>query len=166
MSFLQVICVLLGNSSPSKFVHQSYKRKDFLKSVLFFKICDTVAGSIERCESRSQIARTKYYFFYGPTYYDHKIYNYNELYEITQHDNYDENRTTVFYIHGYNESPESDSVRLIVDAYNERDEHNLIVLDWSDAASGDYFSNAVPNAVSVNRFFIPNAVTNTNLYFF
>lgn len=52
-------------------------------------------------------------------------------------------------MHGYLESPESDSVRLIVNAYYTRNEHNLIVLDWSDAASGDYFINAVPNAITV-----------------
>lgn len=92
---------------------------------------------------------TKLYFFYGPNYFDHKIYDYNELDEIVQHPNYDTNLTTVFYMHGYLESVGSDNVRLIVNAYHARKNHNLIVVDWSDAASGDYFINAVPNSITV-----------------
>lgn len=99
---------------------------------------------------------TKLYYFYGPNYFDHKIYDYHEWDEIVQHPNYDTNRTTVLYMHGYLESVGSDNVRLIVNAYNARGNHNLIVVDWSDAASGDYFINAVPNSVTV---------TNAHTYF-
>lgn len=92
----------------------------------------------------------KLFFFYGPNYFDHRIFDYSELDDILLDDNFDANRTTVLYIHGFQESPESESVHLFVDAYNRRDEHNLIVLDWSDGASGDYLTNAVPNSVTVH----------------
>lgn len=100
-------------------------------------------------DSRLPTDQTKLYFFYGPNYFDHRIYAYNALDEILQHEKYDANQTTVLYSHGYLESPESDSVRSIVDAYHSRKSHNLIVLDWSDAAYGDYFKNAVPNSITV-----------------
>lgn len=98
--------------------------------------------------------QTKFYFFYGPTYFDHQIYDYNALDEILLHEKYDANQTTVLYIHGYLESPESDSVRLIVNAYHTRNEHNLVVLDWGDAAYGDYFISAVPNSITVSSAMI------------
>lgn len=88
---------------------------------------------VGNCESRLPTNKTKHY---GPNYFDHRIYDYNELDDILQHANYNASQTTVLYIHGYLESPESDSVRLIVNAYHTRNEHNLIVLDWSDAAYG------------------------------
>lgn len=94
---------------------------------------------------------TKLYFFYGKNFFDHKIYDHNELDEIVQNDNFNANQTTVLYIHGYLESVESETVRLIVNAYQIRNEHNLIIVDWSDAASGDYFLNAVPNSMTVKH---------------
>lgn len=99
--------------------------------------------------SRLPTDKTKLYFFYGPNYFDHRIYDYNELDDILQHDRYNASQATVLYIHGYLESPESDSVNTIVNAYYTRNEHNLIVLDWSDAAYGDYFIAAVPNSITV-----------------
>lgn len=112
---------------------------------------EAVACLVVDCDSRYPGETTKLYYFYGPSYYDHRIYDYNELDEILEHDNYDDNKTTVLYMHGYLESAESDSVRLIVNAFHARNEHNLIVLDWSDASYGDYFINAVPNAISVTN---------------
>lgn len=111
--------------------------------------CKVVASFAGRCDCRLPSETTKLYFFYGPNFFDHRIYDYNELDEILEHENYDANKTTVMYIHGYLESVESDSVRSIVNAYYTRKEHNLIVLDWADASYGDYFISAVPNAISV-----------------
>lgn len=105
---------------------------------------------VGNCDTRLPADQSKFYFFYGPTYFDRRIYNYDELDEILQHEQYDANKTTVLYIHGYLESAESDSVRLIVNAYHTRNEHNLIVLDWGDAANGDYFITAVPNSIKVS----------------
>lgn len=99
--------------------------------------------------SRDPSDSTKLYFFYGPNYFDHKIFNYNELQQILKDEKYDSNRSTTLYMHGYAESMGSETVHRIVNAYLLRKEHNIIVLDWSDAASGNYFINAVPNAMTV-----------------
>lgn len=99
--------------------------------------------------SRAALAQSKFYFFYGPEYSDHQIYGHNELPQLIRHENYDQNRMTILYIHGFQESAEADSVQSIVTAYNSRNDHNLIVLDWSEGASGEYFKQAVPNCASV-----------------
>lgn len=104
---------------------------------------------VPKCVSREPTDLTKFYYFYGPNYFDHKIFNYNELEKILLNEKFDANRTTTLYIHGYNENMGSDSIHRIVNAYLIRKEHNIIVLDWSDAASGNYFINAVPNALTV-----------------
>lgn len=109
---------------------------------------------IRICDARLSAEQTKLIFFYGPTYFDQRIYDFNELDEIVQHEEYNASQTTVLYIHGYLESPDSDTVHLIVNAFHTRNEHNLIVLDWSDAAFGDYFIQAVPNSITVFNYVI------------
>lgn len=122
---------------------------NLLNLICFYYSIEVVVCFFGNCNSKPATDKTKLYFFYGPNYFDHRIYDYNEFDDILQHDKYNTSHETVLYIHGYLESPESDSVRLIVNAYHSRNEHNLIVLDWSDAAYGDYFITAVPNAITV-----------------
>lgn len=63
--------------------------------------------------------------------------------------NFDALKKTVLYIHGYLEGPEHESVRVIVDAYLQRNDHNILVLDWSQLANGKYLIDVVPNAKQV-----------------
>lgn len=64
---------------------------------------------------------------------------------------FDNLKKTVIYVHGYIENQTSVSVKTIVDAYRQRDDYNIITLDWHDDASGDYLLNAV---INVNRVYI------------
>lgn len=63
--------------------------------------------------------------------------------------NFDVSRKTVLYIHGYLEGPEHESVSAIVDAYLQRNDHNVLIVDWSQLALGNYLIDAVPNAKQV-----------------
>lgn len=54
------------------------------------------------------------------------------------------------FIHGFKESGKRGSAAVIANAYATRDDHNLIILDWENEASGDYFINGVPNSVTVS----------------
>lgn len=110
---------------------------------------EVVVCLVNESTSRDPTDSTKLYFFYGPNYFDHKIFNYNELQNILNDEKFDSSRSTMLYLHGYAESMASDSVHRIVNAYILRKEHNIIILDWSDAASGNYFVSAVPNAITV-----------------
>lgn len=58
-------------------------------------------------------------------------------------------KKTILYVHGYGEGPKHESVSAIVDAYLERNDHNVLVLDWSELAKGNYLIDAVPNAKQV-----------------
>lgn len=44
------------------------------------------------------------------------------------------------------ESPSQKSVNVIVSAYLKRNDYNILVLDWSSLADGNFFFDAVPNA--------------------
>lgn len=61
-------------------------------------------------------------------------------------------KKTVLYIHGYADESKFESVSAIVEAYLQRDDHNVLVLDWSELASGNYLIDAVPNAKQVFEF--------------
>lgn len=52
-------------------------------------------------------------------------------------------------MHGYVEGPTHQSVHVIVDAYLKRGDHNILVLDWSELADGNFLVDAVPNLKQV-----------------
>lgn len=76
-------------------------------------------------------------------------FNLTNICDIIEHVYFDRNLPTMFYIHGFLENLQSESVTTIVDAYLFRTGYNIIVLDWSDLADGNYFFDAVPNCVQV-----------------
>lgn len=60
----------------------------------------------------------------------------------------------MLYIHGFADESKYESVRAIVDAYLQRSDYNILVLDWADLAGTNYLIDAVPNAKQVrNSFF-------------
>lgn len=67
-----------------------------------------------------------------------------------QHEQFVASQKTALYIHGYVESTAVESIHVIVDAYQKRGDHNLIVLEWGDLANGNYIFDAVINAKQVN----------------
>lgn len=71
---------------------------------------------------------------------------------LLNHTDFDNNKKTVLYMHGYVEAPQHDSVRTIVEAYIKRGDHNILVLDWSQLADGNYLIDAVQNIKHVRTF--------------
>lgn len=57
-----------------------------------------------------------------------------------------------------------ESVNVIVDAYLQRNDHNVLALEWSELAAGNYLIDAVPNAKQVfyHYFIIMRRETKTN----
>lgn len=80
---------------------------------------------------------------------DHTVYPLHESLAIMTHAKFDQKKKTVLYIHGYVEQPSHQSIHVIVDAYLQRDDYNILVLDWSDLADGNFFVDAVPNIKQV-----------------
>lgn len=63
-------------------------------------------------------------------------------------------RKTVFLVHGYTESITDPSVTTMVNAYLDANINvNLIAIDWSPLASGDYLTLVVGRAKKVCRVF-------------
>lgn len=84
-----------------------------------------------------------------PTQSDQRIYELDETCAMFKHANFDKQKPTVLYIHGYVEAPTHQSVSVIVQAYLQRNDHNILVLDWSQLADGNYLLDAVPNMKQV-----------------
>lgn len=79
----------------------------------------------------------------------HQVYELDESRAILSHNDFDKLKKTVLYVHGYVEGPTHQSVHVIVDAYIKRGDHNILVLDWSELADGNYLIDAVPNIKQV-----------------
>lgn len=43
-------------------------------------------------------------------------------------------------------------IEVIVDAYQARDDHNLIMINWNELADGSYVLDAIPNAIKLGKF--------------
>lgn len=114
---------------------------------MYFPLLKLVAVAIDKCQSQFSVS-PKLYYFYG-SYSNRQIYSLNEIPQMTQHQSYDPNRRTILLIHGFTDSVSGITVRSVVSAYDIRKDHNLMVLDWSQSASGDYYTQAVPNCASV-----------------
>ncbi|XP_015108334.1 pancreatic triacylglycerol lipase isoform X2 [Diachasma alloeum] len=50
----------------------------------------------------------------------------------------DINKNTAVFIHGFTQSINSNSVATIVEAYLKRGDHNIVAVDWSELAGGNY----------------------------
>lgn len=82
---------------------------------------------------------------------EQRIYEMDESCAMFGHSSFDTDRKTVLYIHGYLEAPANESVAVVVDAYLKRNDHNILVLDWSELADGNYIFDVVPNAKQLAR---------------
>lgn len=91
---------------------------------------------------------------FSPTYADSAIYNIDDLGSIIEDLKFNKANETVLYVHGYLENPDVESVHVIVDAYLEKGNINLIILDWGELADGNYALDAVVNAKQVSKFLI------------
>lgn len=85
---------------------------------------------------------------------DHEVFELDRAEDIVRHAKFDHTKKTVMYFHGYIESPEVESVHVIVDAYQKRNDHNLIILDWTQLVDGNYLLEAVPNCKKVSQCFM------------
>lgn len=55
----------------------------------------------------------------------------------------------MIYAHGFNEDQNILSVQTIINAYMQRDDHNVIILDWGAYSKGLYFNTVVPKLQKV-----------------
>lgn len=60
------------------------------------------------------------------------------------------NRETVFYIHGWTESFESENVYTVAQAYIDRQDHNVVVVDWGQYSVGEYYLT-IPKFTQISK---------------
>lgn len=60
------------------------------------------------------------------------------LEELKEHEDFDEEKTTVIYAHGFNEDPDSDTATAIEEAFLDNGNYNYVILDWSKLAKRLY----------------------------
>lgn len=70
------------------------------------------------------------------------------------HPSFNLSRPTVFYVHGWWESGEFDlSVVAVRGAYVDRDDHNVVSVDWSEYSKNiNYHTNVIPQMVVVSNY--------------
>lgn len=75
----------------------------------------------------------------------------NDTSSLLNHVAYDNNRPTVLVVHGYTENyRRSDSTsQILAEAYLDRGDHNILLIDWALYAHDLYFTEAVPNAYKI-----------------
>ncbi|CAG5056955.1 unnamed protein product [Parnassius apollo] len=67
-----------------------------------------------------------------------KVYNFAGIKGLLADPEFDPNKPTTIYIHGYVEKASDDSIHTIVRSYRRHGGYNLLVLDWSNLAFGNY----------------------------
>lgn len=85
-------------------------------------------------------------FYTGPIFQNCESYELTDAPQILKNTKFDPLKKTVLYIHGYLEHLECESIQVIVEAYLKRQDHNILVLDWAENASGSYLIEAVPRS--------------------
>lgn len=88
------------------------------------------------------------FFFFSET--DRTKYKFKDAVKILKDRNFDNQKKTVIYIHGFLEGLFAESVKAVVKTYIDRKDHNVIILDWHTQASPEYFLNAVQNVYKVS----------------
>ncbi|XP_046972098.1 pancreatic lipase-related protein 2-like [Vanessa cardui] len=78
-------------------------------------------------------------------YINHSIrqqitFGFENITSLLDNPDFDLQKPTVFYVHGYVETASDASVLHVIDAYVKRGDHNILVLDWGNLAFGNYLS--------------------------
>lgn len=81
---------------------------------------------------------------------NHTNYFFNELSSLIKHKLFQFNRQTVFYIHGWTESFESQHINIVSKAYIERNDHNIVIVDWGKYSVGGYYLT-IPKFTQISK---------------
>ncbi|CRL04727.1 CLUMA_CG017787, isoform A [Clunio marinus] len=101
--------------------------------------------------TKATLDSAKFILFYGKTLNEQRAFTLPKAVEILEQEEFDNAKPTVIYIHGFIETMANESIKVIVDAYQTRGDHNIIILDWGELADGNYLLDAVPNSVKLGN---------------
>lgn len=76
-------------------------------------------------------------------------YNLKNVVNLLKDVNFHSDRDTAFFTFDFNEDQDSISTSVISEAFSERGDFNLIILDYGKYSGGNLFFDALPNSVKV-----------------
>lgn len=140
--------LLLGKKSC--FFHNHHWLSYFSRFLTFiFKV--TIISLTSGVNVLDFPSNTQFYFFYGPKNCQYQVFNLTNFTKIVQHPNYNQNHLTILFIHGMKESITIGSSPAIITAYGTRNDHNLIILNWSRIAGAGF--SGIPKLIKVIMIF-------------
>lgn len=77
------------------------------------------------------------------------LFDLDDTVSLLEHPDYVEDKKTVLYGFGYTEKYTSESTQMVVSSFLERNDYNILVVDWSNYSGGNYVMDAIPNAFKV-----------------
>lgn len=69
----------------------------------------------------------------------------NDTEKLLNHQKYNLELPTEIYAFGYTENLMSPGTQAIIESYQERGSHNILIIDWSSYNNGNYILEAIPN---------------------
>lgn len=84
----------------------------------------------------------------SPLLTDKINYDLENSVQLINHSNFDKSRKIVFYIYDYKDKLTSDTTKTLIQAYLKRNDHNIIVFDWSKLDAGNFLFTT-PDALEV-----------------
>lgn len=79
---------------------------------------------------------------------ENTIYNLTNAQDLLSDPKFNHNLPTVVYTHGWIETPDSESIQLVIGSYLERGGYNVLLLDWQYLAS-PFYTTAMDNVPGV-----------------
>ncbi|XP_063698362.1 phospholipase A1 isoform X2 [Culicoides brevitarsis] len=106
---------------------------------------------VGRRPTRATLDTVRLLFFYGTKFEEHLDYSLDEFDKIPEHVKFDPSKPTCLYFHGFVEKMTDEHIYVIADAYQTRNDHNLIMVNWQEMADGSYLLDAVPNMKKIGK---------------
>lgn len=85
----------------------------------------------------------------SPSLNDYEYLSNENITSLLNNVHYFNNRPTVVYAYGFTQTYDSNATQRVIEAYIERNDHNILLIDWFKYSSGDYIYHAVPSAPKV-----------------
>lgn len=99
---------------------------------------------------RSNTIRDVYLRFYSGTFDEYVDIPLPHASKLLETNGFDVDKPTVLYMHGFIETAQQESVKVMVTSYLEaRPNTNVVLLDWSNMSHGSYLVNAARNTKKV-----------------
>ncbi|XP_049868423.1 inactive pancreatic lipase-related protein 1 isoform X2 [Pectinophora gossypiella] len=109
-------------------------------------------GTYRILPDRANRVEDIYLRFYNGTVEDYVDFPLSQASRLFDIKGFDKSNPTVLYIHGFIETPQKESVQVMVSSYLEsRPGTNVVLLDWSNMSHGSYLVNAARNTKKVGQ---------------